>query len=41
MIVNALRFTKMCCFLTNVDPTEKESQGLDSAKNSPCINFKR
>lgn len=38
MIVNALRFTKMYCFLTNVDPTEKESQGLDSAKNSPCIN---
>lgn len=39
MIVNALRFTKMYCFLSY--PTKKESQGLDSAKNSPCINFKR
>lgn len=46
MVVNALSFTKgtvLFCFFQRMSlkPTEKESQGLDSGKKSPWINFKR
>lgn len=46
MVVNALSFTKGTVppphpQRMSLKPTEKESQGLDSGKKSPWINFKR